>query len=145
MEEIVKHYTNGEVTVVWKPKRCTHATHCFSDLPEVFIPWKRPWVDPHAASTDKIIDQVKQCPSGALSYFMNNNNSEEMENTPSTPNVVKVTPITDGPLLVEGSCSLADKDGNITEHGPATYLCRCGGSANKPFCDGTHRKIEFKG
>lgn len=77
MKEIVKKYTNGEVTVVWKPSLCTHSTICFRGLPKVFDPRRRPWVDPQAASTDEIIVQVKQCPSGTLSYYLNENQSKD--------------------------------------------------------------------
>ncbi len=71
MKEIVKHYTNGEVTVVWKPSLCIHSTNCFRGLIQVFNPSKRPWVNMQGAATEKIIEQVKQCPSEALSYFIN--------------------------------------------------------------------------
>ncbi len=64
-------YTNGEVTVVWKPHVCKHSTHCFRELPAVFDPKKRPWVNIHGATSQQIIEQVKKCPSGALSFFMN--------------------------------------------------------------------------
>lgn len=74
MKEGVTQYTNGEVTVVWEPGKCCHSTHCVKGLPEVFDPKQRPWVNIHAASTEKIIEQVKQCPSGALSCHMNKEN-----------------------------------------------------------------------
>ena len=65
-------YTNNEVTVVWKPKVCIHSTVCWKGLIEVFDPREKPWIKMGEATTEKIIDQVKKCPSGALSYFMNN-------------------------------------------------------------------------
>lgn len=64
-------YSNGEVTVVWKPEVCIHSAICFKGLREVFDPQKRPWVNINGAATDKIVEQVRKCPSGALSYFMN--------------------------------------------------------------------------
>ena len=66
-----KKYTNGEVTVVWKPALCKHTGICFMGLPQVFDPSRRPWVAIDAAPTSDIIAQVKACPSGALSFFMN--------------------------------------------------------------------------
>ncbi|TYA84098.1 (4Fe-4S)-binding protein [Seonamhaeicola marinus] len=66
-----KEYSNGEVTVVWKPEICTHSAICAKGLPEVFQPRERPWVKVDAASTEVIVNQVKKCPSGALSYYMN--------------------------------------------------------------------------
>jgi len=69
--ETVREYSNGEITIIWKPDLCIHATCCFADLPEVFDPDKRPWVNPFGASTEAIIAQVDRCPSGALSYRRN--------------------------------------------------------------------------
>lgn len=67
MKDITKRYSNGEVTVVWKPSLCIHSAICFHGLPKVFDPRMRPWVRPEAASTDAIVAQVARCPSGALS------------------------------------------------------------------------------
>ncbi len=71
MKEITKKYTNGEVTIVWKPDLCIHSRNCFNGLPEVFDPRARPWITPEGSTTEKIINQVKQCPSGALTYYLN--------------------------------------------------------------------------
>lgn len=71
MKEITKHYTNGEVTIVWKPTLCTHSRNCFTGLPAVFHPKELPWITPDKSNTTQIIEQVKKCPSGALTYFMN--------------------------------------------------------------------------
>ncbi|RAJ05302.1 putative Fe-S cluster protein YjdI [Chitinophaga skermanii] len=64
-------YSNGEVTVVWKPTLCQHTGICARGLPSVFQPKERPWIKTDGATTNEIIAQVKQCPSGALSYYMN--------------------------------------------------------------------------
>ncbi len=71
MKEITKKYSNGEVTIVWKPNMCVHSGICFRGLSEVFDPRKRPWITPEGSTTSKIVDQVKKCPSGALSYILN--------------------------------------------------------------------------
>ena len=62
-----KHYSNGEVTIVWQAHVCIHSGVCFKGLPEVFDPRKVPWIEQHNSTTEKIVNQVKQCPSGALS------------------------------------------------------------------------------
>ncbi|OQY33406.1 MAG: hypothetical protein B6243_06560 [Anaerolineaceae bacterium 4572_5.2] len=50
-----------------------------------------------------------------------------------------------GPLLISGLASYVDGEGNKQTTGGSTVaLCRCGASANKPFCDGAHRKISFE-
>jgi len=64
---LTKKYSNGEVTIVWRPGMCIHSGICFKGLPEVFDPRRRPWIEPNTATTEKIIEQVKKCPSGALS------------------------------------------------------------------------------
>ena len=50
-----------------------------------------------------------------------------------------------GPLLVKGACLIKYPDGREDTKEGNFALCRCGGSANKPYCDGTHTKIGFKG
>jgi len=54
----------------------------------------------------------------------------------------RITPLPDGPFLVEGLEDLLDLDGPIPSEGKIA-LCRCGESKNKPFCDGTHAAIGF--
>ena len=71
MKEIIKKYSNGEVTVTWEPSKCIHSTICFSGLPEVFNPRKQPWVNIEGSTTNKIVEQVKECPSGAISFELN--------------------------------------------------------------------------
>ena len=71
MSQTTHKYTNGEVTIVWKPDICQHSGICARGLIEVFNPKVRPWINPQASTTEKIIEQVKKCPSGALSFFMN--------------------------------------------------------------------------
>lgn len=71
MMESKIEYTNGEVTIVWKPGLCTHSGNCVHGLPDVFRPQVKPWINATAATTAAIIEQVDKCPSGALSYFMN--------------------------------------------------------------------------
>jgi CDGSH-type Zn-finger protein/uncharacterized Fe-S cluster protein YjdI len=55
-----------------------------------------------------------------------------------------IDPQTDGPLRVRGNLEIVSGTGRVVARVTAAYLCRCGGSANKPFCDGTHARIGFK-
>lgn len=138
---VIKHYTNGEVTVVWEPARCIHSTICFRGLPAVFNPRERPWVKPEGATTERIVEQVKACPSGALSFFMNAEGNGEAEAVTQT--VVEALP--NGPLLVYGNIRVRDRDGNETEKTKTTAFCRCGQSGHKPYCDGSHVRVGFQG
>lgn len=57
---------------------------------------------------------------------------------------VTITPRLDGPYRIEGPIKLVDADGNEFEvNEDVVFLCRCGNSSTKPFCDGTHRRIDF--
>ncbi|MDX2196313.1 MAG: (4Fe-4S)-binding protein [Cytophagales bacterium] len=66
-KNITKHYTNGEVTVLWQSGICTHSANCVRGLPEVFNTRQSPWINMSGASSDAIVSQVLKCPSGALS------------------------------------------------------------------------------
>ena len=144
MENITKKYTNGEVTIVWQPNTCIHSRLCWDKaigLPEVFNPMERPWIKPEGAMTERIIEQVKKCPSGALSFYMNNEAAANSE--VNTESLVEVVP--NGPLLVYGNITVKDKAGNETHKNKVTAFCRCGNSNNKPYCDGSHISSGFEG
>jgi uncharacterized Fe-S cluster protein YjdI len=135
-----KKYSNEDVTIVWESKKCIHSAICVKGLPKVFKPKDKPWITIEAATTDELVKQVKQCPSGALSYYMNDeedNTSEVLE--------TKVEILENGPLLVYGTLHVTHKDGSSETKNKTTAFCRCGASNNKPFCDGAHVKTEFKG
>jgi len=68
MEKAIK-YANDEIILVWKPDVCQHSTLCFSELPEVFNPMLRKWVTIDGASSEKINEQAKKCPSGTLTWY----------------------------------------------------------------------------
>ena len=58
---------------------------------------------------------------------------------------VTITATRNGSYHVQGKVKIVDPRGNVVEYdGDETWLCRCGGSATKPFCDGTHSRIGFK-
>lgn len=142
MKDITKKYTNGEVTVVWKPETCIHSKLCWTQLQDVFNPRERPWIKMEGATTDRIIEQVKKCPSGALSFYMNN---EVNETNVKVEAESIVETVTNGPLLVYGNIVVKDGKGNETHKNKVTAFCRCGQSANKPYCDGSHIKAGFEG
>jgi uncharacterized Fe-S cluster protein YjdI len=135
-----KEYSNGEVTVVWQPESCIHSGICFRGLPKVFQPRVRPWIKIGGASTEAIVNQVKACPSGALSYYMNADGDQTDESLET-----KIEVRENGPLLVFGTLNVNHKDGSEEIKSKITAFCRCGGSGNKPYCDGAHVKNNFKG
>jgi uncharacterized Fe-S cluster protein YjdI/CDGSH-type Zn-finger protein len=119
-KEITKKYNNGEVTVLWKPNKCIHSAICVGGLPEVFQPKEKPWIKIDGATSEKIINQVQQCPSGALSMMSKQDEPKELKSS---------TPIAAGssPMLVD------------VENGKTYAWCACGLSTNQPWCDGSHK------
>lgn len=59
-------YQNEEVAVVWRPELCQHSTRCWKELPQVFNPKEKKWINVDGASASQISQQVYRCPSGAL-------------------------------------------------------------------------------
>jgi len=76
-KEIKKEYSNGELTIVWKPKTCIHAAECVKALPQVYNPNKKPWIAIEKATTTALKSQIAKCPSGALGYYMNDEKDAE--------------------------------------------------------------------
>ena len=152
LSRVTKKYSNGEVTIVWKPARCIHSQKCFNGLPGVFDPAKRPWVNAEGADTAHIIAQVSECPSAALSYYLNaegdKSENEKVDDstvdggTMNIDTVVEAKP--NGPLFVYGNVTIKKVDGTTEKRSKVTAFCRCGNSNNKPYCDGSHIKSEFK-
>ncbi len=136
----IKEYSNGKTTVVWEAEKCIHSAICAKGLPQVFQPRERPWIKIDASESDTIINQVKACPSGALSYYMNNDSDQSAEQLDT-----KVEVLENGPLLVYGTLKVTHKDGTQETKNRTTAFCRCGLSSNKPYCDGTHTNENFIG
>lgn len=117
---------------------CAHAGHCTDGLASVFKYESEPWIDASGAAVEAIIETIRRCPSGALSYTLDGIQGEDQQQEPS------ITVTKDGPYAVAGAAQLLNQSwalGASTEH---YTLCRCGASKNKPFCDGTHWSIGFK-
>lgn len=150
-KKIVKEYSNGEITVKWQPDECIHATTCFKELPEVFQPAERPWVKINAASTDEIIETVEACPTIALTWRFNDakrNTNEDKKYFKMDDKEIdkpKAQIFENGPLHIPADIEVVDGEGKVVKEGEDKYICRCGHSKNKPFCDGAHMTTGFKG
>ena len=138
-KDITKTYSNGEITVEWKPAKCIHSGICVESLPNVYKPNEKPWIQAGNATTEELKAQIAKCPSGALGYRMNNG-----EDPVAATEEIKVQVLANGPLLVHGALKVTDTKGQEELKTKTTAFCRCGASENKPYCDGTHSKIDFK-
>lgn len=63
---------------------------------------------------------------------------------PARDGLLDINPQTDGPLLVRGNMEIVSGTGRVVARRSSARLCRCGASASKPFCDGSHARIGFR-
>ncbi len=138
---VVRQYrsSQGRIVVYWEPKLCNHTGSCFRGLPEVFQPQNRPWVLVDAALADKIAEVIMTCPTGALHFERFDGGPQEPQSDETT---IDARP--NGPLHVRGRVRIVGSRGRLIREDTRVALCRCGASANKPFCDGSHRRIGFR-
>ena len=87
------------------------------------------------------MEQVAQCPSGALSAELNKKEAS-IDNETETSTTIEV--MKNGPLMVYGKLNVKHSDGKETVKNKVTAFCRCGASGNKPFCDGSHIRVGFE-
>jgi uncharacterized Fe-S cluster protein YjdI len=137
-DRITKEYATDEIVVEWEPVLCYHSRNCVRSLPQVFDESRRPWVKVDAATANEVEAAVALCPSGAL-------RTRRVGTTRKKRRGLDVRASENGPLLVSGGVRILDAEGNLLFEGERAALCRCGGSAHKPFCDGTHKTNGFRG
>ncbi len=136
VEGVINSYAGKLITINHDAKICAHIGYCTTELPKVFWHNKKQTIDPDAASFEDLIAICKKCPSGALTYTIEN---VLYDNHSDTPNV---RVIKDGPYFFSGNIEIdIEQPPTAKEH---FALCRCGKSKNKPYCDGTHWYKEFK-
>ncbi|MDA9820424.1 (4Fe-4S)-binding protein [Salibacteraceae bacterium] len=141
-ERIIEYKKDEELTVIWKPDTCIHSANCVKGLAHVFKPSERRWIQTENASTEELMNTIDTCPSGALSYKVKGHASESLEI--KNQDVMDLEVLKDGPLKISGEVKVKHSDGREEVREKATFLCRCGQSSNKPYCDGAHSKTGFK-
>ena len=117
---------------------CAHAGRCTDGLKEVFRLREEPWIHPDAATAEQIAATIESCPSGALSYSIGG-----VEHRDGTADPV-MGHVPNGPYVVRGGgAELKDTAWGEGASTKRYALCRCGQSANKPFCSGAHWNHQF--
>lgn len=157
-----RKYSNGEINIYWKADLCVHNTHCYRTLRSVFDPSKRPWVNPLGATSGQIKEVIEACPTDALMFswcdekrnidetsskLYKGDEATEFGGSPISSEVgepVKVNLRPNGPIIIDGECQVEDSEGNLLKSQKMYSLCRCGGSKNQPYCDGSHFSIGYK-
>jgi uncharacterized Fe-S cluster protein YjdI len=131
-------YASDRIEVHWEARLCIHMQNCVHDLPEVFRAEARPWILLDGADADAVAAAVERCPTGALHYRRLDGGAQEAARDELT-----VEPRPNGPLFLRGRVRIVDDEGAVVREDTRVALSRCGGSSNKPFCDGTHKRIGF--
>jgi CDGSH-type Zn-finger protein len=136
-----RNYPGKEITVHDNRKICSHAAECVNNLSSVFKLGSRPWINSDASKMNDIIDVVRRCPSGALSYSID---GVEYRDPEEQRNPI-VTVLKNGPYHITGGIELIGENIQFGEGASKEHytLCRCGASENKPFCDGAHKSSKF--
>ncbi len=134
----IHEYRGGRIVVSYDVARCIHAKKCVHGLPAVFDPERRPWVNADGAEPERIAEVVVRCPTGALRFERTDGGAQE-----AAPEVNTVTVAENGPLYLSGDLEIRMPDGEVRRENRAA-LCRCGASANKPYCDNAHAEIGFR-
>ena len=135
----VFEYPGEDSTVYWHGGLCIHIAECGRAKGELFVGGRQPWCQPDCATSAEVDEVVRRCPSGALTAEFKDDSlveSAEPENT------VQVT--YNGPLFVRGDLDIEGAPDSAPAVRFRAALCRCGQSANKPFCDNSHSKAGFE-
>lgn len=139
-DDEVRESVGRDLTVVDRPSLCFGFSACHEEAADVFFHREVPGgprdSKPDELDRDKVIATIRKCPSGALAYKIDGKLHDEFFDEP------EIFVSKDGPLHVRGGVVLNDIE---TPPGDHYALCRCGASKTKPFCDGSHDDIDFKG
>src|SRR5262245_11142639 len=138
-------YAGQQLTVLDNRGTCAHSGFCTVRVPTVFHQSQEPFVTASGGRLDDIVQAVRQCPSGALSFALDGREAREQVDVARSP---EITVSRDGPYRVVGAIPLVDTDdAAIARNAGASLehysLCRCGHSQNKPFCSGMHSTMRF--
>src|SRR5947208_5454992 len=137
--EVERAYANDRIEVTWEPAFCIHVAECLRGLPAVFDNQRRPWIVVDNGSPGEIGDVIQRCPTGALHFRRLDGGPQE-----PVPEETTVQERPNGPLFVRGNVRIFGQDHTLVRQDTRAALCRCGASANKPFCDGSHRRVGFR-
>lgn len=134
MSDKIHKYQGKQIVISFDAAKCIHSRNCVLRNPKVFVPnASGDWIHPDAATPEEIAALAHACPSGAITYELLDGSGQERA---PLVNVVKVRE--NGPLAFHA-------DMLIEGHGTfyRATLCRCGASQTKPFCDGSHSRVNF--
>ena len=134
-----RKFPGSQIDVEWDGRLCIHMAECGQANNELFVGGRDPWGQPDRVSLEEVIDVVKRCPTGALTFEAK---EAAIVEKPDEENTVTVT--YNGPYFVRGDIDIDDAPTDMPGVAFRATLCRCGQSKNKPFCDNSHEQANFK-
>ncbi|MGB5832083.1 MAG: CDGSH iron-sulfur domain-containing protein [Thiohalocapsa sp.] len=134
----IRDYPGNELDVHWDKRLCIHIGECGNANNTLFEGGRDPWCVPDQVSRDEVRDVCERCPSGALSYTDKSGVDEK------APDENSVTLVYNGPIYVAGELDIEGAAPDMPGVKFRAALCRCGASANKPFCDNSHLEAGFQ-
>jgi CDGSH-type Zn-finger protein len=134
--ERAKAYPGTGVVVDDDRGLCEHAGFCGNRVSNV---WKMVAETGDSITRGQVMSMIEKCPSGALTYRLAPGAAPVEPLLPAAIGVVK-----DGPLWLTGEVRVERADGEPFERRNRVTLCRCGQSASKPLCDGSHKAAGFR-
>ena len=129
----INEWKGKRITIVDNSDVCCRDRSCVNNLPQVFEE-----ENPDAATVKEIIETIRKCPSGALTYKMGGRHCQAFNREPA------ITVVKNGPLKMVGGIRVKDEMQSQPACPEHYTLCRCGHSQNKPFCDGSHLDVGFQ-
>lgn len=137
-KKAVFQYPGKEATVSWHGRLCIHIAECGRAKGELFVGGRDPWCQPDRTGNEEVADVVSRCPTGALTVDFADGSGRENPEPVNTVNVAY-----NGPLFVRGQLTIENAPADAPGLAFRAALCRCGKSANKPYCDNSHVKEGF--
>lgn len=131
-------YEGAAVDAQWDKRLCIHVGECTRAKGAIFTSGRNPWGQPDNAEADIVAEVVSRCPTGSLTFERKDGGAAEL---PDRENTVLVSDR--GPLYVRGDLRIAGVPDDMPGVAFRAALCRCGKSANKPFCDNSHEGVSF--
>lgn len=137
-EAKVFDYPGAAIDVQWDGRLCIHIGECGNAKGDLFVGGRSPWCMPDTCTAAEVREVVERCPSGALTY-RDKAGAAEVAAPRNT-----VTVCYNGPLFVQGDLAIEGAPADMPGVRFRAALCRCGHSANKPFCDNSHLRAGFE-
>ena len=137
---VAREYRDGRISVYWAPEFCIHTARCINAQPQVFDPMRRPWVVLDDAGADAIAQAVRCLPDRGA-HLLAQRRWARRSRAGTAQRGAMAERVA---ALPARPCPGRRRARKCGAEATRVALCRCGGSENKPYCDGTHRAIGFQ-